>query len=302
MERSFIAIVILMMVWVMTACTDKSDSYTKEDDIRTEITKEHAGEEDTEEEDSIIMDGELDISFEGDVSSISNEKITWGVGKERNSENIPTEPLKLQEKYGNIYTVNWLMEDEPVIYLTFDEGYENGYTSKILDVLKEKNVKAVFFVTMPYAKKETVLVQRMIDEGHVVGGHSVTHPSGGMPSLSLGEQLDEVEILHQYMLENYGYRMWLFRPPAGTFSEQTLAVAQKCGYRTLQWSFAYADWDPNNTVSVERALDNAITKLHNGAIYLFHAVSATNADMLGSFIDQTIDNGYDFGDYRNIDK
>ncbi len=92
------------------------------------------------------------ITFENDVNAISNEKVTWGVGVQVNPDNRPVAPVNLQETYGSKYAVDWIKEDEKVIYLTFDEGYENGYTSRILDTLKEKNVKAVFFITMPYAK------------------------------------------------------------------------------------------------------------------------------------------------------
>lgn len=236
-------------------------------------------------------------TYEGDLYSLSNDKITWGVGTQINDDNRPVSPVNLQNTYGSKYAVDWLKEDEKVIYLTFDEGYENGYTSQILDTLKEKNVKAVFFITMPYAKSEQELVRRMIDEGHVVGSHSVTHPSGGMMSLSVEEQINEYKELHQYVLDTYGYEMWLFRPPTGAFSEQTLAVSNYCGYRSVMWSFAYADWDPANQMEVGKALNNAVTKLHNGAVYLLHAVSKTNTEMLGDFIDQTREKGFEFKKY-----
>ena len=238
------------------------------------------------------------IIFEGDVNSISNEKITWGVGVHVNDDNRPVAPVDLQNTYGSKYAVDWIKEDEKVIYLTFDEGYENGYTSRILDTLKEKNVRAVFFITMPYAKSEQELVRRMIDEGHIVGSHSVTHPSAGMMSLTIEEQINEYKELHQYVLDTYGYEMWLFRPPTGAFSEQTLAVANYCGYRSVMWSFAYADWDPANQMEVGKALDNAVTKLHNGAVYLLHAVSQTNTEMLGDFIDKTREKGFEFKTYN----
>lgn len=238
------------------------------------------------------------ITFENDVNAISNEKITWGVGIQVNADNRPVAPVNLQETYGSKYAVDWVKEDEKVVYLTFDEGYENGYTSRILDTLKEKNVKAVFFITMPYAKSEQELVKRMIDEGHIVGSHSVTHPSAGMMSLSVEQQINEYNELHQYVLDTYGYEMWLFRPPTGAFSEQTLAVANYCGYRSVMWSFAYADWDPANQMEVGKALDNAVTKLHNGAVYLLHAVSQTNTEMLGDFIDKAREKGFEFKSYN----
>lgn len=237
-------------------------------------------------------------TFEGDVSTISNEKVTWGVGVHILDDHRPVAPVQLQEQYGSKYAVDFVRENEKNIYLTFDEGYENGYTASILDTLKEKNVKAVFFITMPYAKSEQELIRRMIDEGHVVGSHSVTHPTGGMPSLSVEDQMKEYQELHTYIQENFGYDMYLFRPPAGIFSEQSLAIAQKCGYRSVMWSFAYNDWDPDNQMEVSKALENAVNKVHNGAIYLLHAVSKTNTEMLGQFIDQVQTKGYEFKIYK----
>ncbi len=236
------------------------------------------------------------LTYEGDIKSLSNEFISWGVGTQLNEDGRPSSPVQFQEKYKS-YAVDFIKENEKVIYLTFDEGYENGYSGKILDTLKEKNVKAVFFITMPYAKTESDLIKRMIDEGHILGAHSVTHPANGIPSLTLEEQENEYKELHEYVLETYGYEMYLFRPPAGIFSEQSLAVAQSCGYRSVLWSFAYADWDPEKQPSEETGLEKTIGKLHNGAIYLLHAVSKTNTDILGRFIDAAIEQGYVFKEY-----
>lgn len=238
------------------------------------------------------------LSYDGDINAISNDKVTWGVGVQTYDDGRPVTPVNLQKEYGEKYAVDFIKENEKVIYLTFDEGYENGYTGHILDTLKEKNVKAVFFITMPYAKSEPELIKRMIDEGHVVGAHSVTHPSEGMLSLSIENQIREYEELEQYVQENFGYKMYLFRPPTGAFSEQQLAITQKCGYRSVMWSFAYNDWNPDNQMEVGKALENAVGKLHNGAIYLLHAVSKTNTEMLGDFIDQTVAKGYVFKEYK----
>ncbi len=236
------------------------------------------------------------ISYEGDINSLSSEIISWGVGTQLNADGRPSSPVQFQEKYKK-YAVDFIKEDEKVIYLTFDEGYENGYTGQILDTLKEKGVKAVFFITMPYAKTESDLIKRMVEEGHILGAHSVTHPANGMPSLTLEQQENEYKQLHEYVLETYGYEMYLFRPPAGIFSEQSLAVAQKCGYRSVLWSFAYADWDPEKQPSEETGLEKTIGKLHNGAVYLLHAVSKTNTNILGRFIDGALEQGYVFKEY-----
>lgn len=270
---------------------ESTTSKVEENEITTEeITTE---EPTTEEPETPAA-----VTFEGDIYSLSNESVTWGVGVHTYDDNRPVSPVQLQEKYGEKYAVEFIKEDEKNIYLTFDEGYENGYTGQILDVLKEKKVKAVFFITMPYAKEEPELIKRMIDEGHVVGAHSVTHPSDGMPSLSVEEQINEYKELEKYVEENFGYKMYLFRPPTGAFSEQSLAVAQSCGYRSIMWSFAYRDYYVDDQMPVAEALENAVGKLHNGAIYLLHAVSKTNADMLGEFIDRTQAAGYTFKEYK----
>lgn len=209
----------------------------------------------------------------------------------------PVACIAFQEKYASL-GADFLKENKKVIYLTFDEGYENGYTEKILDILKEKQVSAVFFVTMPYAREQTALMNRFVQEGHVIGNHSVTHPSQGMPSLSIEDQMSEYQELQDFIKNTYQYDMYLFRPPAGIFSEQSLAAAACFSYRTVLWSFAYADWDPDRQPSTEEALKKMEGRLHNGAIYLLHAVSATNTAVLGEFIDYAREQGYEFMKYE----
>ena len=138
----------------------------------------------------------------------------------------------------------------------------------------------------------------MIDEGHIVGNHSVTHPSGGLPSQSREQQERELLDLHDYVKENFGYEMSLFRYPAGKFSEQSLAIVQSVGYTSVFWSFAYKDWDPDNQPEETAALAKLKERLHPGAIYLLHAVSSTNTHVLGQFIDDARAAGYEFVPYR----
>lgn len=235
------------------------------------------------------------VPTDEEIQAMSTESSGWGQGTQVDDLNRPAGCLQYQEKYGS-HSVRFIMNDsdEKVIYLTFDEGYENGYTSQILDVLKEKNVKAVFFITMDYAKKEPELVKRMIEEGHVVGNHSVTHPSAGVSSLSVEGQENEIMELHNYVKENFDYEMYLFRCPAGIFSEQFLGVMDKCGYTGVFWSFAYHDWDPDNQMAYDEALKKTMDCLHPGAVYLLHAVSSTNTAILGEFIDNAVAQGYTF--------
>ncbi|SDN61537.1 polysaccharide deacetylase family protein [Acetanaerobacterium elongatum] len=226
-----------------------------------------------------------------DLAALSNEKVQWGPGNQFGSDGRPTGPVSLQKKYGK-YGAYFISpdKDSKKIYLTFDEGYENGFTAKILDTLKEKGVSAVFFVTYDYAKRNPELVQRMIDEGHIVGNHSTTHPS--MPDLSLDEAKKEIQTLHDYVLQNFGYEMWLFRPPQGDFSERTLALAHSLGYLNIFWSFAYKDWDVENQIGYDAALAKVTKNPHAGGIYLLHAVSKDNSEILGSVIDNFTSKGY----------
>ena len=192
-------------------------------------------------------------------------------------------PIGLQEQYGE-YSAWFIAPDDcGKFYLTFDEGYENGYTEEILDVLKEKNCSAVFFVTLPYVQSCPELVQRMIDEGHVVGNHTSHH--WNPTSKSIDDAAEDIRDLHNYVLENFGYEMTLYRPPEGAFSEQTLAMAQSLGYTTCLWSFAYKDYDPNDQRGHDAALAYTEKFIHEGAIYLLHAVSSDNASILGELID-----------------
>ena len=226
-----------------------------------------------------------------DLASLDNTKQGWGQGVQFDDKNRPIAAVSYQEKYGK-YDAYFIGEDSPTIYLTFDNGYENGYTAPILDALKEKGVQAVFFCTLSYIKSQPELIQRMIDEGHIVGNHSDKHPC--FPEVSIERREQEVLNVHQYMLDNYNYTMTLFRAPAGEFSEQTLAQTQELGYKTVFWSYAYKDWDPNNQMGPEKALPKITKALHSGAIYLLHAVSPDNAAILGDFIDNAREAGYNF--------
>ena len=201
----------------------------------------------------------------------------------------------MQEKYGDIGGL-FIGEKSKNIYLTFDEGYENGYTEKILDVLKAKNCSAVFFVTMEYVQSNPELITRMINEGHVVGNHSVHHKS--MPELTTQEDIAEIADLHNYVYENFGYSMSLFRPPMGEFSEKTIAIANKLGYKTTLWSFAYKDWITDDQPAISDAYAKVTGSVHDGALYLLHAVSSTNTAILGDVIDNFRSLGYTVGAYR----
>lgn len=235
--------------------------------------------------------------FKPDLTSLQNLDTTkkeWGSGGPVDENNRSQGADSYQGIYGK-YGADFIGSNSQNIYLTFDEGYENGYTESILDTLKEKKCPAVFFVTMPYVKENPKLIQRMIDEGHIVGNHSVNHPI--MPDISLEKQIEEIEELHKYVEDNFDYTMTLFRYPTGAFSEQSLALLEKLNYRPIFWSFAYQDWLVDNQPEPNEALATLNKKMHPGAIYLLHAVSKTNSEILGDFIDQTRKDGYKFSSY-----
>ena len=243
---------------------------------------------------------ELVINSKTDFTTFSDKEIPFGYGPDVDKNNRPGGCTWYDNKWGQ-YTTDFIHPMSNNVFLTFDEGYEYGYTPKILDTLKEKNVKAVFFVTMPFVKDNPELVRRMIDEGHVVGNHSVNHPQAGVGSLPIEGQIAEVKELHDYVLENFDYEMYLFRFPEGKFTEQALAVVQSLGYRSVFWSFAHRDWYTDDQPPVDESLKNALDKVHGGEIFLLHAVSSTNTEMLGDLIDGVREKGFEFSYYYKVD-
>ena len=183
---------------------------------------------------------------------------------------------------------------ERVIYLTFDAGYENGNIGRILDTLKEKGVPAAFFILANLVKTNTELVKRMVDEGHIVCNHTASHRD--MTKLSDDEFAAELARMEKLYSDLTGHEIAkYYRPPEGKFSEANLKKAKELGYKTIFWSFAYADWDNNKQPDPERAIKLIIDNAHNGEIMLLHPTSKTNADILGRVIDELRAQGYSFG-------
>ncbi|HEY9058935.1 MAG TPA: delta-lactam-biosynthetic de-N-acetylase [Pseudobacteroides sp.] len=239
------------------------------------------------------------LAEEGIGTPLDNKKIRWGL--KRNPDNKPptADPgtPKLLSKYGGLYLGD---TNKKEIYLTFDEGYENGYTSKILDVLRDNNVKAVFFVTGPYLKENGDLIRRMVEEGHEVGNHTINHPS--LPEIDANRLEEEIVGLDRVFHEKYGKHMTYLRPPKGEFSERSLSISKKLGYTNLFWSFAYEDWYTDRVRGPEYAKNIVMRNLHNGAIILLHAVSKDNAYALDSIIKGAREKGYEFGNINNLVK
>ena len=184
--------------------------------------------------------------------------------------------------------------EEKVLYLTFDAGYENGYTGDILDVLKKHNVPAAFFLVGDYLERNADLVRRMVDEGHIVGNHTATHPdmSKITDREAFSKELSEVENLFTQVTDKELPKF--YRPPQGIYSEENLKLAQELGYKTVFWSLAYADWDNNKQPTKEYALSKLLPRTHNGAVILLHATSKTNAEILDELLTTWEQQGYTF--------
>ena len=225
-----------------------------------------------------------------ELEAMDNTPHTYGPGVHMDELNRPHAAIGAQNDYGK-YDAYFIVPDDDSVYLTFDLGYEyNNNTNKILDILKEKGVKAVFFPTLDFAKRNPDTIRRIIDEGHELGNHSANHIS--MPTLSVDKMRDEIMIMHNYIYENYGYTIHLFRPPQGHFSDRSLALTQSLGYKTLIWSFAYYDYDTSKQPEYQAALTRVTEAAHPGALYLLHAVSNTNVEILPKFIDELRANNY----------
>lgn len=244
-----------------------------------------------------ITENELDENKDKlknlDISKISKTEKNWFFQPKKNNEpsGEPQDVLNLINKYSAYYLGD---ASKKVLYLTFDEGYENGYTAKILDTLKENNVKVAFFVTTPYINSNKELIKRMDDEGHLVCNHSNTHPS--MASVAAKDEAkfqNEFYVTEKAYEEVTGKKMpKFFRPPMGKYSELSLYYTQSLGYKTIFWSSAYHDWDVNKQPDPQTAKKTIMGRTHNGGIILLHAVSKTNTELLDSIIKEWKNNGY----------
>lgn len=228
------------------------------------------------------------VSSNADYSQLNGSGSGWGFVRRKGlAPDIPKSQSDLLERYNGRY-----IGSDKNLYLTFDEGYENGFTAMILDTLKKTETPAAFFVTGPYLEGQGELVQRMIDEGHIVGNHTVHHLN--LPQQPVDTVQKEIRELNQKCEEMYNYTMTYMRPPEGEFSERTLAVTNDMGMKNIMWSFAYKDWDVNVQQGADYAYQSVMPYLHDGAVILLHAVSSDNANALENIINDAKKNGYTF--------
>lgn len=222
----------------------------------------------------------------------------WGLSFQKDGvapiANADAEYLK---KYDGYYVKK---TDDKVIYLTFDAGYENGHTAKILDVLKAHKVPAAFFLVGNYIESSPQLVERMVKEGHIVGNHTYTHPD--MSAIATEDAFsDELEKMESAYEKVTGCKMKkYYRPPQGKYSEENLKLAQQLGYKTIFWSLAYVDWYEGDQPTREEAFEKLIPRIHPGAIVLLHSTSKTNAEILDELLTKWKDMGYSFKSLDNL--
>lgn len=228
-----------------------------------------------------------------DAVPTAAESDNWGLNF-HTTDGIPTgnTSQKELEQYNAVYIGD---TSEKTIYLTFDAGYENGYTAGILETLKKHHVKAAFFLVGNYIKTSPDLVRQMVTDGHIVGNHTMTHPDMG----AIAEEdafRQELEGLEQLYQDTTGQELPKFyRPPQGKFSISNLKMAQKLGYTTVFWSLAYADWLNDQQPTHEEAFDKLLPRIHNGAVVLLHSTSQTNCEILDELLTRWEEMGYRFG-------
>lgn len=242
------------------------------------------------------MVGPYEITDINNTLGVSNKKTEHSFGIARNGKPHSIS-VNYQKSFDSKPQYKGLVLDtkstDKRMYLTFDCGYEyEGITGDILDVLKEKNVKAVFFCTLSYIKNNKAFVRRMIDEGHIVGNHSARHPD--FTKLSRVKMAKEIYDFEKYLKDNYNYTSKYFRFPEGSYSDNALDVVSSMGYRSVFWSVAHVDYDTANQPTVEKTVETVTSRYHSGAVILLHAISRSNADALGELIDKAKAEGYTF--------
>lgn len=222
----------------------------------------------------------------------------WGFSKSKDGQPVDAGAQfeTILDKHGAFFRGN---QHKKTIYLTFDNGFEAGNTESILDTLKEEKVPATFFLTGHYLTSAGDLVQRMIDEGHIIGNHSYGHPD--MSKLSDKELLEEWQKFDKTLKETTGLkRTYYVRPPKGIFSERMLDIGNQHGYTHIFWDTAFVDWHADASVGWEYAYDELMTQLHPGALILMHTVAKHNAEALPKFIEEAKKEGYSFGSLDDL--
>ena len=246
--------------------------------------------------DILILLGALAAAVTAAISIFSHKSLetgSWGLSfRQEGAAPVGNAGIEQLKQYDAAYIGN---TGEKVLYLTFDAGYENGCTEKILDILKQHQVPAAFFLVGNYIERNADLVRRMVEEGHIVGNHTMHHYD--MSKLSdkeaFSKELTDLETLFR---ETTGQEMQKFyRPPQGIYSEENLKMAKELGYKTVFWSLAYVDWNNDSQPTKEQAFQKLLPRTHSGAVVLLHSTSKTNAEILEELLTKWEEEGYRFG-------
>lgn len=249
----------------------------------------------------VINPGETSVKTAGNAGEVTN----WGLSFDQEGQPpVGNASAKELAEYDA-----WYVGDtgKKTIYLTFDAGFENGYTAEILETLKQHKVPAAFFLVGTYIRDNPDLVKRMTEEGHIVGNHSMNHRdmSAVTDEAVFRKELESVEAAYQSALGDVKKKTKMpkyYRPPEGKFCLANLEMAQKLGYKTIFWSLAYVDWNVDRQPTSEEALNTLLPRTHNGAVILLHSTSKTNAKVLGELIERWKAEGYKFGTLDELTK
>ena len=296
MKKIISVLIVVSLLFCLASCGEKAG--TAESDNAAATTKEKRFA--TYTGFAPLKEVSLKASDPENSRGLSNQKIEHAYGVAKNSEphQISVDSQKFFESKKYKAVTYDTKTKEKVLYLTFDCGYDNGYTEKILDTLKEKNVKAAFFCTLTDIQQTPELIARMIKEGHIVGNHSNTHPS--FPEISRTQMAKEIEDCDNFLRKNFGYSSPFFRFPKGEYSENCLDLTGSLGYMSVFWSISYADWDTSTQKGGDYAFEKVTSRLHPGGIILLHAVSADNAEAMGRIIDYARGEGYVFSTLEKL--
>ncbi|SRR5690554_3021872 len=236
-------------------------------------------------------------AWTSNVVALSNESYGFGY-KKKGDEQPPDLGFygPLIEKYNGLYMGD---PNKKVVYLTFDNGYEQGYTEQILDVLKEKHVPATFFLTGDYVDSVPDIVKRMADDGHLIGNHSNKHLDYTKNSdTTIRDDLHKLDEKIKKVTDQD--HVMFFRPARGVFSERTLALTEELGYINVFWTVAFVDWHRDSQKGWEHSFRSVMDQVHPGAIVLLHSVSSDNAEALSHLIDELRKRGYEFGTLEDL--
>ncbi|WP_142415711.1 polysaccharide deacetylase family protein [Hathewaya massiliensis] len=271
----------------------------KQEEEQKRLEEEKKKQEEKEKEEKKKQEQEEKLNSDKNINSLNNEKKSWYyIPNKEHKVPRAAETKEFLSKYNSYYIGD---TEEKVIYLTFDEGVSESYAEQNLRTLRKHGIKSTFFVTRDFLKNRPDLVKAILNDGHTIGNHTANHPS--MPTLADNKDKFQKEIIYIEDLykKTTGQNITkFFRYPMGHYSEKSLGIIKSMGYKSFFWSFAHADYDIDNQPSVEVTKKKMVDSAHNGAIYLLHGLSKSDADALDYFITTLKKQGYSFKNVSEI--